>query len=213
MVSMMGQAMSCAAERCWSTDVCSDEKSTAEKSEDKSYGKLVKKRNNFHPKPRAIIRTSKLAQETRSQRKMWVKMCNYGHPLTMMLIECMVCDINEDRIQQRLLSQEGLTFFSRTKIWDLLIRSTPKSSTGYGERCYRCGGGNHLAKDCRFTNEKCHNCGKVGYINRACRIKTGVKKYKSEKNHQGQRENLNQEEEDDRDKEDIFTVIIWVRDI
>lgn len=41
--------------------------------------------------------------------------------------------------------------------------------------CYRCGGINHVAGDCRFVTEKCHNCGKVGHIKRVHR-KNGTKR-------------------------------------
>lgn len=36
--------------------------------------------------------------------------CNYGESLTVMLRDRLVCGINDDRIQRRLLSDDGLTF-------------------------------------------------------------------------------------------------------
>lgn len=37
--------------------------------------------------------------------------------------------------------------------------------------CYRCGGAQHRAGDCRFIKETCHKCGKVGHIQKVCRSK------------------------------------------
>ncbi|KAI2668897.1 Transposon Tf2-6 polyprotein [Labeo rohita] len=37
--------------------------------------------------------------------------------------------------------------------------------------CYRCGGKNHKATECRFKKDKCYECGKIGHIARACRNK------------------------------------------
>lgn len=36
--------------------------------------------------------------------------CNFGDALTVMLRDRLVCGINDDRIQQRLLSEDGLSF-------------------------------------------------------------------------------------------------------
>ena len=35
--------------------------------------------------------------------------------------------------------------------------------------CYRCGGKNHLAKDCRFKNADCNHCSRKGHIAWVCR--------------------------------------------
>ena len=76
--------------------------------------------------------------------------------------------------------------------------------------CYRCNGDNHLAKDCRFTREKCHNCGKVGHIKRACRMKNmGKVKTKHVKGETGKFSkgaNFMQEEGEDSDEEEVFTM-------
>ena len=37
------------------------------------------------------------------------------------------------------------------------------------EKCSRCGGGNHKAKDCRHKNSKCFKCLKMGHLSRVCR--------------------------------------------
>lgn len=35
--------------------------------------------------------------------------------------------------------------------------------------CYRCGGKNHWARNCKHRNKTCDNCGKKGHVKKACR--------------------------------------------
>ena len=35
--------------------------------------------------------------------------------------------------------------------------------------CYRCGGNNHRAEQCKFINAVCHNCGKKGHLKAVCK--------------------------------------------
>ncbi len=37
--------------------------------------------------------------------------------------------------------------------------------------CFRCGGTNHMSKDCKFAKEKCYKYGKIGHVKRVCRMK------------------------------------------
>ena len=41
--------------------------------------------------------------------------CNFGDTLTVMLRDCLVCGINEDSIQRRLLSEDVRTFDTALK--------------------------------------------------------------------------------------------------
>ncbi|KAF9575493.1 hypothetical protein EC968_002754 [Mortierella alpina] len=34
--------------------------------------------------------------------------------------------------------------------------------------CYKCGGPNHFARDCKASAVKCYNCGKLNHISRDC---------------------------------------------
>ncbi|RKP06935.1 hypothetical protein THASP1DRAFT_7322, partial [Thamnocephalis sphaerospora] len=34
--------------------------------------------------------------------------------------------------------------------------------------CYKCGGINHYARDCRAGGIKCYNCNEIGHISRDC---------------------------------------------
>lgn len=46
-------------------------------------------------------------------------------------------------------------------------RGEPKSDNSMA--CYRCGGKDHVAPDCRFKNAECRNCKKKGHLARVCR--------------------------------------------
>uniref|UniRef100_A0A3P9GYV5 CCHC-type domain-containing protein n=1 Tax=Oryzias latipes TaxID=8090 RepID=A0A3P9GYV5_ORYLA len=113
----------------------------------------------------------------------------------------LVCGINDDRIQRELLAEEGLTFDrafkmavameaasrdvedlrssgdhrrgSLTAAPVLAVSGSQQGPPGDSKKCFRCGGTNHLANDCRFASEKCHNCGKMGHIRRVCRMRLG----------------------------------------
>ncbi|XP_078029629.1 uncharacterized protein LOC144465141 [Epinephelus lanceolatus] len=181
---------------------------------DKSYSDLVRLlTNHFHPKPSEIMQRWKFNTRNRkpegsvsdyvAELRKLAQDCNYGESLTVMLRDRLVCGINDDRIQRRLLSEDGLTFDKALQFaqameaanrdivdlhgmkeqgkWSRMAGSVNKVNDTRSKpqrdmkTCYRCGGDSHLAKDCRFANEKCHNCGKVGHIKRACRMKIGGK--------------------------------------
>ena len=103
-----------------------------------------------------------------------------------------LCGINNDTIQNRLLSEAKLTY---KKAMDLaqglesaaknakelkpLASVTPletvhKVTTTDKDgsvTCHRCGEKGHKAPSCRFKNAKCHHCGKVGHLKKVCRSK------------------------------------------
>ncbi len=118
-----------------------------------------------------------------------------------MLRDRLVCGVNDERIQRRLLSEQNLTFDTALKI-ALSLEAADKNAqdlrnnnaaaachkvcskadgrvscdegmqaSAASKSCFRCKGTNHSAPDCRFKTAKCHSCGKIGHISRACRSK------------------------------------------
>ena len=112
--------------------------------------------------------------------------CEYGDTLEDMLRDRLVCGVNDERIQRRLLSEPNLTFTTALQLAQA-IESADKDSrnlktsqppTGvvhYNKStkhtstkpkryiCTRCGG-NHLVPNCRFKSVECRVCKKVGHI-------------------------------------------------
>ena len=126
--------------------------------------------------------------------------CEFGDSLVEMLRDRLICGINNDRMQRRLLAESKLSFEKAyelaqametadhdarelqgppTTAVNKLNRGTGRSfATGprptihknLQNNCYRCGG-KHSANDCRFRQSECRFCKKVGHIERACRSK------------------------------------------
>lgn len=117
--------------------------------------------------------------------------CDFGASLDDMLRDRLVCGINDERIQRRLLGEPTLTFARALELSqaqesasryarDLqqkspaesvhVIRSGKEAESSESEAglCYRCKG-RHAASDCCFKRAECNNCGKKGHIARACR--------------------------------------------
>lgn len=177
-----------------------------EKPKDKTYEQVVLiLKNHFNPQPSEIVQRYKFDSRTRkleesvteyvAELRRLAQNCNYGATLEEMLRDRIVCSINDDRIQRRLLAETNLTFDNALKIalsveaankniQDLQkpssagcykVKSSPTpmhSKKDYhpnSGQCYRCKGTNHTASSCRYKSEKCHNCGKIGHIARACR--------------------------------------------
>lgn len=179
---------------------------------EKSYAELVKTlRDHFNPKPSEIVQRFKFNTRTRRQgesiadyvaalRKLATD-CNYGDSLLQMLRDRLVCGVNDDSIQRKLLSQHGeLTF---EKAWDIaqsmetankdvkdiqalwtdeaggagrrpeeaVHRVSEQRSTTSSDQLCFRCRGRHSPATCRFANETCHDCGKKGHIRRACRSK------------------------------------------
>uniref|UniRef100_A0AAQ4NRX0 Gypsy retrotransposon integrase-like protein 1 n=1 Tax=Gasterosteus aculeatus aculeatus TaxID=481459 RepID=A0AAQ4NRX0_GASAC len=112
-----------------------------------------------------------------------------------MLRDRLVCGINDDRIQRRLLSETDLTFEKAFKIAvaaeaasknvqdlhkaplacnSMKTEGSLKKEGDWRKRdkeCYRCQGKQHSAAECKFKEAKCHCCGKIGHIAKACRNK------------------------------------------
>ena len=124
--------------------------------------------------------------------------CDFENNLDSSLMDRLVCGINDDGIQRRLLAEKTLDFnraFALAQSMELAARNvqdmkqqshvnTPKMSAAsplghinklatrkVGQTvkpCDRCGGLNHTSPQCRFKDVTCRNCGKVGHIERVC---------------------------------------------
>ncbi|XP_062401725.1 LOW QUALITY PROTEIN: uncharacterized protein K02A2.6-like [Sardina pilchardus] len=118
--------------------------------------------------------------------------CAFGTSLNDMLRDRLVCGINDDRIQRRLLSEpdDKLTWERALELATAMetamkdVAQLQQKTVGQEEAvhqvqppvsdqkmhvmCFRCGG-THAAADCRFAEAVCHNCRKKGHLARKCR--------------------------------------------
>ena len=166
------------------------------KPADIEFSVLVEEvRNHFNPKPSVIVERFQFHSRVRkmeesvstyvAELRRLSQHCDFGESLEYMLRDRIVCGINDNRIQRRLLAEADLSF---KKAFELALamesadrntqdlqKATGQAATVYSVRqggvCYRCGG-RHWASDCRFCDAECRACGKKGHIARACRTRT-----------------------------------------
>ena len=104
-----------------------------------------------------------------------------------MLRDRLVCGINIDTVQKRLLAESRLTFEDALKIATSMEAATAGAQELMREsqeqlavhrvgtpmtaasNCYHCGGTDHRSDSCRFKRSICRICGKLGHIQKACR--------------------------------------------
>ncbi len=126
--------------------------------------------------------------------------CKYGASLSEMLRDRLVCGVNHEGIQKKLLAEKDLDYekaYSIAVAIEVAERDTknlkaagslgnpvfyshsqgggkpkipPGRSTKAEITCYRCGG-NHLATVCRHKDTECGFCKKKGHLARVCRAK------------------------------------------
>ncbi|KAK3726335.1 hypothetical protein QZH41_008960, partial [Actinostola sp. cb2023] len=112
--------------------------------------------------------------------------CNFRETLDDMLRDRLVCGLNDEKIQRRLLAEPGLTYKravqlalafesaskntldlkSKVETAPISVHQVNKHETP--QECYRCGG-RHNPSQCRFREVKCYNCDKKGHIEKMCR--------------------------------------------
>ena len=169
-----------------------------EKPGSKSFTDLVELlKKHFNPDPSEIVERYKfhtrvhLPNETVSQfvaeLRTIARYCNFKDTLKDLLRDRIVCGINDDTIQRRLLAEKKLTLDKALEIATGMEAAKQNLSELHGSsttpkqedvhkmavkpalNCYRCNGSSHTPDKCKFKTVKCHNCGKMGHVQRACR--------------------------------------------
>ena len=176
---------------------------TPNKPGDKSYEELVKVlKDHFSLKQSEIVQRSKFYSRLRkpgenvssyvAELHALVDHCSFGNSLDIMIRDRLVCGINEDSIQKRLLTEcDKLTLDKAIRIAQcyetaqkdatefLLNETLPQPvhrvqpalaahSQVHNKKCYRCARPGHLPSACHFKKKRCHKCHKIGHIKRAC---------------------------------------------
>uniref|UniRef100_A0A8C2FFT4 Gypsy retrotransposon integrase-like protein 1 n=2 Tax=Cyprinus carpio TaxID=7962 RepID=A0A8C2FFT4_CYPCA len=172
---------------------------TPRKPGDLPYKDLIDLIQNHHsPKPSVIVQRFKFHSHFRKSGDSIAKFvaelrqlsehCEFGAVLEDMLRDRLVCGINDDVIQRRLLGEATLSFTKAMEIAQGMesaalhakdiqkanssaqsdVFQVTKAAKGKAVECYRCGGA-HFATSCKFKEAVCHNCGKKGHLAKKCR--------------------------------------------
>ncbi|XP_044184326.1 LOW QUALITY PROTEIN: uncharacterized protein K02A2.6-like [Acropora millepora] len=189
---------------------------------------------HFSPRPSEIVERFKFHSRNRKDgegvrtyvaalRKL-SEHCNYGETLPEMLRDRLVCGINDEKMQRRLLAEPDLTLKKAEEIALAMelaskhvvdIQSTDATPSKVNQvnsaarnkgrnpasntECYRCGE-KHEAFTCRFKDAQCFKCGKRGHLAKSCRNKSsgkinkGTEPVKRENKQPGHRGNKNKDE-------------------
>lgn len=161
---------------------------------------LSKLSDHYTPKPSVIVQRFKFHSKSRQtgqsvssfvvELRRLSEFCEFGTVLDDMLRDRLVCGINDDCIQKRLLAETNLTLAKAVELatsMETASKNVTELQQGLvdpvhkmkiqpsGERptaggCYRCGGTTHNASDCRFMEAVCHTCHKRGHLARKCRM-------------------------------------------
>ena len=112
--------------------------------------------------------------------------CDFRDQLEEMMRDRLVCGVNDERIQRRLLAESRLDFKKALELatgMEIADKNTCDIQQGNSvekpkeqpvnrlskqqvkhaaKECYRCGGKFHEAEKCRYKDEKCYRCHKKG---------------------------------------------------
>ena len=168
---------------------------------------MQKLEEHFSPKPSEIVERFRFHTRTRkpgesvanfiASLRALSEHCNFGTVLEDMLRDRLVCGVNDDTTQKRLLAEPNLTYKRAVEIARgletadknlKLLRNGGKKDHGgvtSGDAnlhrvtasltCYRCGKAGHTAPKCKVTKDiVCRKCGKTGHMQRACLSQKGT---------------------------------------
>ena len=184
-----------------------------EKPADKNFEEIVSTlQKHLNPKPLEIAERFRFYKRNQqegesvlsyvAELKKLTTHCNFGGSLEETLRDKLVCGLNNQQIQKRLLAEPKLKFSKAVDIAVAMETATRDATEIYSELregkplgldkltlsrpsnrpdnsppssvvCYRCGANTHVATECRFKKEVCHKCGKRGHIQRVCRTQQG----------------------------------------
>ncbi|CAB4026015.1 PREDICTED: uncharacterized protein LOC109593185 [Paramuricea clavata] len=151
---------------------------------------VIVERFKFHSRIRRV--DEGIAKYVAELRRM-TEHCKFGTSLDDMIRDRLVCGINNEKIQRRLLAEPELTYKKAVEL-SLAMQSASKHVEDLGAKgvsiedpnninrvnnrednqqssrseCYRCGG-KHAANSCKFRELKCFNCDKISHIAKVCR--------------------------------------------
>ena len=150
--------------------------------------------NHYNPKPSVVVQrlrfnsrirhTGESVAEFVSALRALSEFCEYGETLNEMLRDRLVCGIDDEHTQRRLLAEKELSF--ARKIMASKVVDTTEEAEGTAavhrmqpqmpKTCYRCGRSGHSSTECRFKEAKCFACKKVGNLSQVCTSKEQGKK-------------------------------------
>ena len=187
-----------------------------DKPGEKTFEELVEKLGlHYSPKPSEIVERFKFHTRFRkpgesvsmfiAQLRSLSEHCNFGAVLEDMIRDRLVCGVNDDVIQKRLLAEATLTYAKAVQLVKgletadknvKLLKNSKREQEGASGSspsiavhqvgkgrgnptvtCFRCGTPGHAVPRCRMAKDVvCRQCGKAGHIQRACELITRSKK-------------------------------------
>lgn len=171
--------------------------------------------NHLNPKPSVIVSRFKFNSRNRTagesisdyvvQLRKLAGKCEYGRTLNDMLRDRLVCGVNDDNIQVKLLAERDTMTFenalelalamesAKQNARDIAVTETPKihsmkeTPQGYSRKVKNSShqtkplgkcfscGGPHLRHTCKFRDAECHKCHRKGHISKVCGVNLSEK--------------------------------------
>ena len=153
---------------------------------------------HLDPKPSIIVSRFKFNSRNRMagepvaeyvvHLRQLAKDCDFRATLNDMLRDRLVCGINDEKIQLKLLSEKDTLTFedamdlalametatknarelcSGVAVTSATVNAVKDDNTSLKGKCFSCGA-NHLRHSCKFRDAECHQCHKKGHISRVC---------------------------------------------